>query len=220
MPSSRPLLAPASPSLTWSTDVDLDKRNESLTELRQRNRQLSTMLLMMASCVLLLCVKLVFQSEIVATLIPGMPSGVTIEKSQWDKKAQQATLQAVTNAIVAINPANSEYQKQLIQVFLAPEAYTKVSLQIDDRVNKLKDARELGSYYFVWRGYDYDPVLDKHFEIGEFHTVNAAKDTYDMYVFEYRTHVENYRFVIDTVDTYPGEQPHDSAWLKAHRKPQ
>jgi hypothetical protein len=169
---------------------------------------------------LILCIKLFLQSEIIVQQTPGMPSGVVIEKSSWDKRAQQATLLAVTNAIASINPANADYQRQLLQVFLAPSAFTRISLEIDDRIKKLTEQRELGSYYFVWRAYDYDSALDRHFVTGDVHTVNAAHDTPEAYVFEYQAHVENYRLVVDTVSSYPGDRPHDSGWIKEHRKPQ
>ena len=97
--------------------------------------------------------------------------------------------------------------------------YTRIVRDIDASVAQLEQQHELGSYYMVLRnpGYLYDPVLDRHFVICDVHTVNAAKDTAEPYVYEYKTHVENYRLVIDSVSAYPGDKPHTSSWLKDHK---
>jgi len=147
-----------------------------------------------------------------------MPSGSVIQKSAWDKHAELATLLDVTNAIANINPGNAEYQKQLLQVFVAPASFTKISAEIDDRAKKLADQRELGSYYFIWKAFDYDEALDRFFVRGDVHTVNAAKDTAEPWVFEYEAHVENYRLVVDKISSYHGDRAHDSAWLKEQNK--
>jgi conjugal transfer pilus assembly protein TraE len=54
--------------------------------------------------------------------------------------------------------------------------------------------------------------------IGELHTVNAAKDSSQLYVFEYTTHVQNYRLWIDEVLTYEGDKAHNSEYLKGQKK--
>jgi hypothetical protein len=135
-----------------------------------------------------------------------------------DKGAQRATLSAVTSNIAQINPANAEYQKAFLQVFLAPAAYTKVSEEINAKVAKQISERELGSYYFVMQSYQYDPLLNRHFVLGDVHTVNAAKDSIQPYVFEYVAHVENYRLVIDDITTYIGERAHNSEWIEVNKK--
>ena len=198
--------------------MDLPTREASVKELRDRNAKLIIAVLVLAAGITALSMKLLFQSEVVIEKTAGMPSGSVIQKSAWDKKAELATLLDVTSAIANINPSNAEYQKQLLGVFLAPQEYTRISTQIDQLSKKLSEQRELGSYYFIWKAYDYDQAVDRFFIRGDVHTVNAAKDTAEAWVFEYQTHVENYRLVVDKVSSYRGEHAHDSAWLKEQKK--
>jgi conjugal transfer pilus assembly protein TraE len=194
--------------------MDLNNRNQSLTELKKENRMLRLIILAVSVALVFVAVKHAFQTEIVVMQTPGMPNNVVIEKSSMDKAAQMATLYAVTNNIAQVNPSNAEYIKTFLQVYLAPAAYTRITKEINDQVAKLELQRELGSYYFVLRGYDYDAALDKHFVKGDVHVVNAARDTATPYIFEYTTHVENYRLVVDDVKTYEGDREHNSEWLK------
>ncbi len=199
--------------------MELTRRNQSISELKKENNTLRKIILAGSIALLFISVKHAFQSEIVVQQTPGMPNNSVIEKSSMDKGAQMATLYAVTNNIAQVNPSNAAYSKVFLQVYLAPAAYTRISKEIDNQVAKLEAQRELGSYYFVLHGYDYDPVLDKHFVKGEVHVVNAAKDTATPYVFEYSTHIENYRMVVDDVKTYEGITEHNSVWLKNTTKP-
>ena len=198
--------------------MELDARNQSISEVRGRNRTLTYSLLALSVAVLLLVVKVFTQSSIVVLQTPGMPNDSVIEKTAMDKRAQIAVLQAVTSAMVSVNPANAQYQKQFVQAFLAPAAYTKISKEIDARVAKQITERELGSTYFVLNRYEYDEKLNKHFVLGDFHSVNAAKDTAQQFVWEYDAHIENYRFVIDNVAFYPGDRPHNTGWIEASKK--
>lgn len=172
----------------------------------------------LVAAVLIAVACLFAQSKIVIMLIPGMPSGVEIRKSSMDIGGQRALLLSVTNNIVQVNPANAEYQKNFLQAFLSPQQYTRLSAEIDAKARQLADQRELGSYYFVFRKHEYDPKLDRHFVSGDVHTVNAAKDTAEQWVFDYQMHVENYRPVIDDVVSYKGDKAHNSAWLEAQKR--
>lgn len=198
--------------------MDINTRNQSITELRRRNKTLTTALTFISAALFLSLLKSFFQSEIIIQQTPGMPNNSVIERSTMDKGAQRATLSAVTSNIAQINPANAEYQKAFLQVFLAPAAYTKVSEEINAKVAKQISERELGSSYFVMQRYEYDPILNRHFVLGDVHTVNAAKDSAQAYVFEYIAHVENYRLVIDDITTYIGERAHNSEWIEANKK--
>ena len=198
--------------------MEFSTRNQSVSELRAVNRKLTLSIVLLAVGLLLALLKLAFQSEIVVMQTPGMPDNAVIEKTALDKGTQKATLTALTAAIAQINPANATYQKEFVQAFLSPTAFTKVSREIDAQVARLTSQRELGSYYFVLHAYEYDPSLDRHFVTGEVHTVNAAHDTAEAYVFEYAVHVENYRMVVDDVTTYPGDKAHDSEWKQANKK--
>ncbi len=198
--------------------MDIPSRNQSIAELKKENRILRLIILAIAIATAFVAIKLAFQTEIVVLQTPGMPNNSVIEKSSMDKGAQMATLYAVTNNIAQVNPANYEYTKTFLQAYLSPASYTRISKEIDDQVAKLQSQSELGSYYFVLRDYDYDPTLDKHFVKGDVHVVNAAKDTATPYVFEYSTHIENYRLVVDDVKTYEGDKEHNSEWLKNAKK--
>lgn len=198
--------------------MDIDQKNRTVAEIKADKNKLMWVIVMLAAALLLVSIKLVFQSDKVILQTPGMPNNSVIEKNAMDKGAQKAVLLAVTSAITQINPTNVEYQKEFVQVFLSPKAYTKVSRDMDATAQKLANQRELGSYYFVMSGYLYDPILDRHYVIGDVHTVNAAKDTAEKWVFEYPMHIENYRPVIDDVLTYPGDKPHGSEWIKANKK--
>jgi len=198
--------------------MEVKHREVAIAELKSLNKKLSMALVFTSLAGLFIAIKLAFQSEIVINQTPGMPNNSVIEKSSMDKSAQMATLYAVTNNIAQVNPSNSEYIKTFLQVYLAPKSYTRISKEIDDQVTRLTNQRELGSYYFVLRGYDYDPALDTHFVKGEVHVVNAAKDTATNYVFEYKTHVENYRLLVDDVKSYEGDMIHNSEWLRNNKK--
>ena len=198
--------------------MELNPRNQTVSEVRSTNVKLVWAVLILTVGIVALAIKLVTQTEIIINQTPGMPNHAVIEKGAMDKGAQKATLSAVTAAITQVNPANYEYMKAFVQSFLSPTAYTKVTQEIDARVQMLIRQHELGSYYFVMRGYQYDPVLDHHFVYGDVHTVNAARDSAEPYVFEYLVHVENYRLVVDEVVSYPGERPHDSEWLKTNKR--
>jgi len=198
--------------------MEIKAREQSNAELRKKNDRLIWANLGSIGVALLLALKLVTQSEIIIHRTPGMPNDSVIEKTAMDKGAQRATLNALTSAIAQVNPANAEYVKAMVQAYLAPAAYTKVSKEIDEKVQLLVQQHELGSYYFVWRAYEYDPQIDRHFVMGDVHTVNAAKDTAAPFVFEYAAHVENYRLVVDDPISYPGDRPHDFEWRKANKR--
>lgn len=198
--------------------MEVKHREVAIAELKSNNKKLLIALVFTSAIGLFLSIKLAFQSEIVINQTPGMPNNSVIEKSSMDKSAQMATLYAVTNNIAQVNPSNAEYIKTFLQIYLAPKAYTRISKEIDDQVTRLTNQRELGSYYFVLRGYDYDLALDTHFIKGEVHVVNAAKDTATNYVFEYKTHIENYRLVVDDVKSYEGDMIHNSEWLRNNKK--
>jgi hypothetical protein len=168
----------------------------------------------LVAIVLFLVVCLVMQNRIVILQTPGMPPDSEIQKTSMDLGAQRAMLAAVTSNIAQVNPANKEYQKNFLQAYLSPAMYTKISAEIDTKVRLLLEQRELGSYYFVMTRQEYDPKQNKHFVLGDLHTVNAAKDTAEPYVFEYQLHVENYRPVIDDIVTYKGDKAHNSNWVE------
>lgn len=198
--------------------MELSARNQSITELKSKNNLLIWVIVGLTSVSLLLILKLFFQSEIIVIQTPGMPNNSVIEKSYFDKGAQMATLLAVTNAVSNINPANAEYQKLFLRAFLSPKSYTRIAAEIDYKVEKAKAERELGSYYFIFRRYEYDQKLNRHFVMGELHTVNAARDTAQPYVYEYSAYIDNYRLWVDELLSYPGDVPHNSMWLEGHKK--
>lgn len=198
--------------------MEFSVRNQSITELKSKNKVLVWVAAGLTTTIVFLGLKLLFHSEIIVIQTPGMPNNSVIEKSHFDKGAQMATLIAVTNAISHINPANAEYQKVFLRTFLSPNAYTRIAKEIDLKIEKAKAERELGSYYFVFNRYEYDQQLDRHFVIGELHTVNAARDTHEPYVYEYAAHIENYRLWVDEIISYPGDRAHNTAWLEANKK--
>lgn len=198
--------------------MDLSSRNVSITELKRDKNRLITVAVALSVALCFAVMKMAFQSAIIVQQTPGMPNNSIIEKSTMDKGSQMATLIALTSGMVQINPANSEYAKAFVQVFLAPPIYTKVSKEIDSKVATLIAQRELGSYYFVFKAYDYDPQLNIHFIRGEVHTVNAAKDTAENWVYEYKTHIENYRLIVDEIKPYPGETLHNTEWYEIQKK--
>ncbi len=198
--------------------MDLANRNESVSELKTNNKRLTFALAAVSAALLLVAGKLFFQSEIVLINTPGLPNQAVIQKESFDKASQAATLMAVTTNLASITPANAEYQKRFLQMYFAPEAYTKINQEIDFLVEKMKIERESGSRYFISKRYEYDPALDKHFVVGELHVVNAAKDTYEDHVFEFQIKVENYRVWITDAKSYKGAVARNSEWLKANTK--
>jgi conjugal transfer pilus assembly protein TraE len=198
--------------------MEFKARERSIAEVRSLNTKLIWGHVLSAGTILLLALKLATQSQIIINQTPGMLDHGVIEKTAMDKASQHATLSAITAAITQVNPANAEYAKPMIQVFLAPAAYTRISAELDAKVQKLIVQHELGSYYFVEKSYQYDPETDRHFVVGDVHTVNAARDTAAPYVFEYAVHVENYRMVVDDAQSYAGDRPHDGAWLRQNKR--
>ncbi|MAF04679.1 MULTISPECIES: TraE/TraK family type IV conjugative transfer system protein [Herbaspirillum] len=169
--------------------------------------------------VVVLSLVLATQKKIVQTQVPGMPDGASISEDTADREAQFAVIQAVTTAIASINPSNAAYQKRFIKAFLSSDSYTKISSEIDLRVKKMEAEHELGSFYWVTtKGVSFDPSLNRFFIIGDVHTVNAAKDTGEPYVFEYSMKYENYRPVVYDVSSYRGTKARDSDWLKSNKE--
>lgn len=197
--------------------MELEARSQSIAEVKQRNKHLIWAILGLTVTVVLLASRIATQSAIVVLQTPGMPNAAEIEESAVDKGTQMATLITLTSSIAQVNPANAEFMKRVIQNYLIPEDYTTVSQEIDAKVQLLEKQHELGSYYFVFRSYRYDPVLHRHFVLGDVHTVNAARDTPEPYVFEYRIQVTNYRVWAAKPVVYAGDRPHDSEWLKSNQ---
>ncbi|WP_371765568.1 TraE/TraK family type IV conjugative transfer system protein [Massilia sp.] len=198
--------------------MDIATRTSTIGELQTSNKRLMMSNAGLVAALLIAVISIFMQDKIVIRQIPGMPTNAEVRKSSMDVGAQRAILLAVTSNIVQVNPSNAHYQKMFLQAFLAPAVYTKVSMEIDAKAKLLADQRELGSYYFVFREYQYDPKIDKHFVIGEVHTVNAAKDTGEPYVFEYPVHVDNYRLVVDDIVSYKGDKAHNASWLEGQKR--
>lgn len=200
-----------------------DSRQISISSLRKRNSNLTYAIVFGMAIILVLVWKLFFTDPIVVLNTPGLPDGSVIAKTSFDKGAQQATLIAVTSTLASITPGNAEYIKKFLSYFLSPTAYTKVLAEIDKKVERMVRERELGSHYFVagetnGQSYYYDPRIDRHFVLGNVHTVNAAKDTGEPWVFEFVVRFENYRLWVDDVIAYPGTTIHNYEWLEAQKK--
>jgi hypothetical protein len=198
--------------------MEINARNLSIAELRSRNTILTYTVAVLALAVVFALLKIFLQTEIIISQVPGMPSNSVFERGTMDKGSQRAILVAVTSNLTQINPSTAEYQKVFLQTFLAPKAYTKIALEISAKVARQISERELGSYYFIFKSHEYDPKLNRHFVIGDVHTVNAAKDSAQPYTFEYSVHFENYRMVIDEINSYPGDRAHNSEWIESNQK--
>lgn len=200
--------------------MDLGTRDKAVSEYRSNNRFLTIGFTCASVALLLLALKVAFMSEIIVNQVPGMPDGAKIWKNGMDEGAEQANAYAVTTALASVNPSNADSVKKLVQPFLSPEAYTYVSKAIDDKAGQLQQQHELGSYYFVLAAHPYyhDDKLGRVFVSGELHTVNAAKDTAEPWVFEYPVHFANYRMWFDGVSSYVGDKIHNSDWIQAQTK--
>jgi conjugal transfer pilus assembly protein TraE len=198
--------------------MNILNRNQSVADLRTNNSRLSLGVACIGVAMLLLSFKVLFTNVAIINRVPGMPDGARIEKNAMDVGAKQATAFAVTNTIASLNPSNGDSVKAFLQPFLSPDAYTKVTQAIDLKVATLKAQRELGSYYFVLRSFEADDKLGRVFVKGEVHTVNAAKDTSELYVFEYPVHFADYKMIFDDVIVYPGDKAHNSQWIEAQKK--
>ena len=171
--------------------------------------------------IFLLVTYLFLQHKIVLIQIPGSGGDqgqVTYTNGVVELTSQKAIVLATVNAISQINSANYQYEKIFIQSFLSPEIFTSVSSQIDAQVKKMLDQHELGSFYFEFKDYFYDPVLNLHFVKGDIHTVNAIKNTSQSWIYELSMHVDNYRPLITSMSTYPGIEFHNSSWIEKQSK--
>jgi hypothetical protein len=200
--------------------MELTQRDKTVSELKRRNALLTWAATALAVGMLLLAAKVAFMSEIILNQIPGMPTGSKIWKNGMDMGAIQAEAFAVASALASVNPSNPESVKAFVQPFLSPDAYTVVSKAIDDKAGQLGLQHELGSYYLVLgpHGFQYDDKLGRIFISGDIHTVNAAKDTAEPWVFEFEVRFADYRMFIDGVTAYQGDHIHNSDWIKAQEK--
>jgi conjugal transfer pilus assembly protein TraE len=198
--------------------MDVQARQASIAELRRTNRWLGLAVAGLVVVALLQTIAIVTKERTVVMQIPGVPDEIEFRRNGIDRKGQQATVQAVVAALAQINPGNAAFQKRFLQAFLAPQAYTSITKAIDERVAQQVAQREGGSTYWVTQEYRYDPEIDQHFVIGDLHVVNVGKDTAQKFVFQLGLQVENYRPVVTSIESYPGERPHDSAWRKEQAK--
>jgi len=199
--------------------MNLDQRTLTVAEYRRLVQYLGIGLVCVGIIAVMAVGKVVFLSNPIITLkTPGLPADAVIEKTAFDKKTQMATLLALTQVINSINPNNANYAKSYIEVYFDADTYTKLSASIDAQVSKMASEHELGSRYFVFKRYLYDPDKDRHFVIGELHIVNAAKDTGEPYVYEYELRVENYMPRVVSYTFYKGENPLTAAVLKEKAK--
>jgi len=161
------------------------------------------------------------ENKIVIVQVPNGGGSVVESKYQKysiDRGSQKAIILAKINAISQINTVNFTFQKEFVQNFLAPEVFTNISNQIDINIRKMTDQRELGSFYFDFKEYQYDPNLDRHFIKGEIHTVNSVKNTSQPWVYEVSMKVENYRPLITSLTSYQGNDFHNSTWIESHSR--
>lgn len=198
--------------------MDLSTRTIAIADM-QRTKNLAMFCNLALTVALLIAVIVIFtQEKTIIQQVPGSTTSAELRPQWMDRGSERAILLAVTSNLAQVNPTNAHYQKIFLQAFLAPQVYTAISAQIDAKAKRLAEQRELGSYYFVFRHHKYDPKINRHFVMGNVHTVNAAIDTPEPYVFEYATHVESYRLVVDDVVSYKGDKPHDAAWREAQKK--
>jgi conjugal transfer pilus assembly protein TraE len=198
--------------------VEFVFRNATVAELKSYLSKSILINTLLGGAVLVLAIAVASKSSVIIQRTPGMPADAVIEKTTLDMRSQHAMLSTVTSAISSVNPSNSEYQKNVILGFTSPQLYTRLAKEINEKVALLQTQHELGSYYFVEKEWRYDPLSGKHFVMGWVHTVNAARDTSEPYTYEYTAHVENYRFIIDTVESYKGHVAHDAEWIKNQNK--
>lgn len=198
--------------------MELNEWQKSIAELRKNNRRLTLACACLAALVVVQTVVILGQGRIIQYVIPGISSGMEVGRSAMSMDGQRAVLIAVTDHLASVNPSNVEQQKRFVQAFLSPEAYTRISRQMDEQAQTLSTQHELGSYYFVFKEHRWDAELKKHFIVGDVHTVNSAHDSGEPWVFEYEMHVENYKPVVDSVVVYKGDKPHDSVYLKGQMK--
>jgi TraE protein len=198
--------------------MEVNELKHSSAELRQSIKRLVLINCCLVVIILVMALQSLMREQIVILRTPGVVGDEVFARTTVDRASQIATLKAVTNNLAQCNPSSKAFCKDFLQSYLSPAAYTKVSAEIDANIKRLELQRELGSYYFVFTSYQYDTALNKHFVLGEVHTVNAAIDRAEPWVFEYQVHYENYRLAIDDVKSYKGTQPQNSAWLKQQQE--
>ncbi len=191
---------------------------KAVAEYRKDIKQLKLVNIALTVIALIAVVAWFTRTVIIQYEIPGLPAGSTIGKNNASLGAKYAVCMAVTANLASVNPSNVEDIKAFIQPFLSPDVFTKISLQIDDQAARLRAQRELGSYNFTFKEARYDPKLDKLFIRGDIHTINAAKDTAQPWVFEYRVHIADYLIKIDDIKNYEGEIMHDTAYYESLKK--
>ncbi len=187
--------------------MNTNERSQSLKDKDRTIGRLVLALLVSIGTMAGLVAFMHFYGVIVIQRTPGVPTDAQIERSSMDMKAQKLVLSAISNAIGSINPSNAEYVKAMAQSYFAPEAYTRLTGEINTLVQKMIAEREAGSHYFVLISSDYNPQENKHYLFGEYHTVNMAKDTSQNYVFVYQMRVEQFRPVILDYKFYPSDNP-------------
>jgi|APCry1669193181_1035450.scaffolds.fasta_scaffold00485_21 conjugal transfer pilus assembly protein TraE len=201
--------------------MELKQHTKTINEMMTWVKYLRISNIFLLAIISLLILYLVFQNKIVVVQIPGGGGSLiesTYGKQTLDSGSQKAIILATVNAISQINSINYSYEKIFIQSFLAPEVFTNISNQIDFQVKRMTEQHELGSFYFEFKEYMFDPILNKHFVKGDIHTVNVVKNTSQSWVYEITMRVENYRPLITVLETYSGNEFHDSLWLENQKK--
>jgi hypothetical protein len=183
----------------------------SIAELKEWQSFLKKLVLGLLVLVLTETVFIFNQSKIIVIKTPGIAGEAWSQNSALDRISQKSIILSTVSAMTQI--------KRFIQTFLSPSLYTEISLQMDIRVKKMQEQRELGSMYFEFKEYEFDPELNKHFVKGEVHTVNVAKNTAQMWVYELQMEVENYLPLITSLQAYPGDEFHDALWMSRHTTP-
>lgn len=201
--------------------MEIRKHTSTIFELTAWTKYLFTCNVILLIIIASLIAYLMLQRKIIIVQIPNGGGTVvesTLESNSIDRGSQKAVVLAVVSALSQINPANFEYEKSFIQSFLAPEAFTALSNQIDVQVRRMTEQRELGSFYFDFKEYQYDPILNKHFVKGDIHTVNIVRNSAQSWVFELSLRVENYRPMVTNLIAYAGNEFHNSNWLSNSKK--
>lgn len=193
--------------------MHVETSKKSVAELTRLNRFLTISNVMLGGISVVAVLGLFFKEERIILETPGLPHRSVIEKTSLDKASQAATLKAVTDALASINPGNWQYQMKFAESFFSAEDFTRIYEETRAAVDRMVMDKEFGSRYFIFKDYQYDPAINKHFILGDVHFVNAAKDSAVPHVYEYSLSVENYRPVVNHVERYEGERPHNKAWL-------
>jgi hypothetical protein len=196
--------------------VDVTLRTKSIAEL------LRIIYILAASVIGLIVLTAItllfaFRPPIVVQKVPGPAQGV-VGADYMEPKVGEGFAILATHLITSTNPENVDKNIAQLDSFLGEDLKAEVFKALRAKAKDLADERAQGRYFFLWKGWVFDPALNKHFVTGTVCLDTANGRSCNDWVFEYVFAVNWYQPTITQYAFYQGKDIHDSKWIKEQEK--